>query len=223
MTVTAEKPGHRDADFGDRLRPRCFRRGETLLREGLPASRMFVLAEGTVKLSRRTSGGAQVVVDLLGAGEPIGLLAALSGLPAATTATVLDDCDGWELDRTDLQAVFGRRPDVAARLLAESAERVRSRQVRVIERQLADARARVAQVLLELAHRFGEHRRGAVSVEHGLSQTELAQLVGLNRSTVNRILAIFQTHGWLIVDRGSFAMRAADPAAVMALAARARI
>jgi CRP/FNR family cyclic AMP-dependent transcriptional regulator len=64
-----------------------------------------------------------------------------------------------------------------------------------------DVPGRVAKQLLDLADRFGvPGTSGAVRVEHGLTQEELAQLVGASRETVNKSLADFATRGWLRLD-----------------------
>ena len=57
--------------------------------------------------------------------------------------------------------------------------------------------------ILDLGHRFGRMDRGHVLVKHGLTQEELAQLVGASRETVNKALADFASRGWIDVHIGS--------------------
>jgi CRP/FNR family transcriptional regulator, cyclic AMP receptor protein len=45
--------------------------------------------------------------------------------------------------------------------------------------------------------------RGHIMVRHGLTQEELAQLVGASRETVNKALADFASRGWIDVHIGS--------------------
>ena len=42
-----------------------------------------------------------------------------------------------------------------------------------------------------------------MTVRHGLTQEELAQLVGASRETVNKALADFASRGWIDVHIGS--------------------
>ncbi len=61
----------------------------------------------------------------------------------------------------------------------------------------ADVPGRVAKALLDLSTRFGEATEDGLRVTHGLTQEELAQLVGASRETVNKALADFTGRGWV--------------------------
>jgi hypothetical protein len=51
-----------------------------------------------------------------------------------------------------------------------------------------------------LAQRFSTREGQALRVVHELTQTELAQLVGTDRTSVNRALQHFVSRGWILVD-----------------------
>jgi CRP-like cAMP-binding protein len=63
-----------------------------------------------------------------------------------------------------------------------------------------DVPGRLAKQLLQLAQRFGVQEDGAMRVSHGLTQDELAQLVGASRETVNKALSDFSHRGWIRLD-----------------------
>nr|WP_276511389.1 helix-turn-helix domain-containing protein [Candidatus Frankia nodulisporulans] len=90
-------------------------------------------------------------------------------------------------------------------LLRVLARRLRRTNDSVADMVFTDVPGRVAKALLDLAERFGEpaqpgNEAAGVRVEHGLTQEELAQLVGASRETVNKALADFATRGWLRLD-----------------------
>jgi len=62
---------------------------------------------------------------------------------------------------------------------------------------------RVANALLDFATRFGEPDGSTVQVAHGLTQVQLAQLVGASRERVNKALSDFASRGWLRQERRS--------------------
>ena len=64
-----------------------------------------------------------------------------------------------------------------------------------------DVPGRVAKALLDLSERFGVETAAGVVVDHGLTQEELAQLVGASRETVNKALADFANRGWLQLEQ----------------------
>src|SRR5699024_298506 len=57
-----------------------------------------------------------------------------------------------------------------------------------------------AKNILDLAQRFGRQTDDGVMVAHGLTQEELAQLVGASRETVNKALADFASRGWIRLE-----------------------
>jgi CRP/FNR family transcriptional regulator, cyclic AMP receptor protein len=58
----------------------------------------------------------------------------------------------------------------------------------------------LARQLLQLARRFGTPEGDALRVAHQLSQDEMAQLVGADRTSVNRALGGFANRGWIVMD-----------------------
>ncbi len=89
------------------------------------------------------------------------------------------------------------RPHAAARLLQVLARRLRRTDAAVIDLAVVDVQGRVANALLDFATRFGEPHGSTVQVAHGLTQVQLAQLVGASRERVNKALADFAARGWL--------------------------
>jgi CRP/FNR family cyclic AMP-dependent transcriptional regulator len=68
----------------------------------------------------------------------------------------------------------------------------------------------VAKALLSLGDQFGVPHPGGVRVEHGLTQEELAQLVGASRETVNKALADFAGRGWIALESRSVVVLSPD-------------
>jgi CRP-like cAMP-binding protein len=81
------------------------------------------------------------------------------------------------------------------------ARRLRNTNDALSDLVFTDVPGRVAKALLGMAEKFGQPRDdGALTLQHGLTQEELAQLVGASRETVNKALADFATRGWLRLE-----------------------
>jgi len=107
------------------------------------------------------------------------------------------------LPGADLLAWATTRPHAAARLLQVLARRLRRTDGAVIDLAVVDVQGRVANALLDFADRFGEPHGNTVQVAHGLTQVQLAQLVGASRERVNKALSDFTSRGWLRQERRS--------------------
>jgi CRP/FNR family transcriptional regulator, cyclic AMP receptor protein len=70
---------------------------------------------------------------------------------------------------------------------------------------------RLAQRLLVLADLYGRDAAdGGVRISLQLSQTELGQMMGTTRESVNRHLQAWRRRGWIGLDRGSVVIRDRD-------------
>jgi len=124
------------------------------------------------------------VTAVLGPGDMVGELSVFDPGPRTTTITATTGARVAVLARGDLLAWGTSRPHVAARLLQVLARRLRRTNSTVVDLMFVDVAGRVANVLLELAARFGERHGPEVWVLHGLTQSELGQLAGGSPETV---------------------------------------
>lgn len=177
------------------------RRGDVLFREGDTGDRLYVVTSGKVKITRAAADGRENVVAVLGPGDMFGELSLFDPGPRTATATAVSSGEVAVMAHEELRPWLARNPDVAVALLAALARRVRRTTDTLADVVFTDVPGRVAKALLSLAERFSQPAAdGSVRVEHGLTQSELAQYVGASRETVNKALAEFASRGWLRVD-----------------------
>jgi CRP/FNR family transcriptional regulator, cyclic AMP receptor protein len=171
-----------------------FPAGEVMCVEGDPATHVYVLLDGWVKIRSATSDGRVLVLALRGDGETVGEVAGeVAGYRTATVQAIgtvralivayekfsafLDAHDG--ADRAFRRMVTRRWND------AESMLR---------DRSVTSGAQRLATLLLKLADRHGGPERDARMVMT-LTQEELASLAGASRATVTRALSNWRRRG----------------------------
>ncbi len=172
-------------------------RGDVLFREGEPGDRLYVIAQGKIKLGRRSSDGRENLLSVLGPGEMFGELSLFDPGPRTATASSVSDSLCYELRHSALVQWVNEHPSVATHLLGALARRLRRTNETLADLVFSDVPGRVAKALLDLSTRFGEPSDEGVRVAHDLTQEELAQLVGASRETVNKALADFAARGWV--------------------------
>ena len=174
--------------------------GTVLFREGEPGEHLYVVLAGKVKLGRHALDGREILVAVMGPADEFGELSLFDPGPRTATATVLTDARLASLPKQALQDWVQTRPQIALRLLWVLARRLRRADTMLANLIFVDVPGRVAKQLLELARRFGHADPDGLRVDHGLTQLELAQLVGASRETVNKSLAEFTARGWLRLE-----------------------
>lgn len=169
--------------------------GATLCLEGDPATHVFVLLAGWVKIFSTTKDGKEIVLALRGdndivgetAGETtgrrnatiraIGKVRALI-VPHDKFSSFLDANQG--ADRAYRRVVTQKFNDTDAILRSRTG---------------TSGAQRLARLLLDLAERHGSEVNGAIFVVMPLSQAELASLAGTSRATVTRALSNWRGRG----------------------------
>ncbi|MBV8347566.1 MAG: Crp/Fnr family transcriptional regulator [Mycolicibacterium sp.] len=193
-----------------------FRAGQTIFAEADPGDRVYIIGSGTVKIGRRGPYGQENLLAIMGPSDIFGELAVFDPGPRTCTATAITDVVAVAVDRATLRAWLAHRPVIAEQLLQVLARRLRHTYDEIVELTFTDVAGRVARQLLLLGRRFGTREGEALRVVPDLTQTEMAQLVGADRASVNKALQRFVACGWirmedktvLIVDPGALDRRA---------------
>lgn len=175
-------------------------RGDILFHEGDRGDRLYVIAEGKIKLGRSSADGRENLLAILGPGEMFGELSLFDPGPRTATATAVAETQLLGLGNDELQDYLAQRPRVALTLLAALARRLRRTNENLADLVFTDVPGRVAKALLDLSQRFGRPTEDGIMVSHDLTQEELAQLVGASRETVNKALADFAHRGWIRLE-----------------------
>jgi CRP-like cAMP-binding protein len=165
---------------------RQYNGGEVLLNQGEQSHFVVIIIDGYVKITAVSGGGDESLLAIRTAGDVIGELAAMDGLPRSATARAADAVLGRvimkpELDRC-LQDHFGIarafNQAVGAKLRAATRRRVDFRR---------DTRSRLAQVLVDLYHgSAGTRRNGTMALV--ITQSELAGLIGASEPAVHKAI-----------------------------------
>lgn len=178
-------------------------RGDVIFNEGDDGEALYVIVKGKVKLARTARDGRENLLALLGVGDMLGELSVFDPGPRLSRAHAVEDSIVYELTKDVLDVWLDDHLDMSKHMLRALAQRIRRTTNTMADLVFSDVPGRVAKAILDLGHRFGRMERGHVTVRHGLTQEELAQLVGASRETVNKALADFASRGWIDVHIGS--------------------
>jgi len=106
------------------LKLRRCRPDEVILAEGQPGHSFFVIARGSVAVSKHLAQGGEQRLATLHEGAIFGEMALVSASPRKATVTALGDCDLLEFDREALAAASQEVADIAVALDKFTRERM---------------------------------------------------------------------------------------------------
>jgi CRP-like cAMP-binding protein len=107
-------PEERDL-FADHFVSTRYEQGETLLREGEMPDAVYLLAGGTIELTRGSGVNRRVVLRA-SPGDSVGMRALITGNPLSATATALTPVTAYSLDKDAIAAVLRIHPGLASSL-----------------------------------------------------------------------------------------------------------
>jgi CRP/FNR family transcriptional regulator, cyclic AMP receptor protein len=167
-------------------RRRSFARNEVLCHEGDPADSLHLVERGHLAVQGGLPSGAKATFTILSAGDYFGELALLRADRRRTaTVVALEPSGTLAVAATAFDALCRRSPGVERILSVLLADRVDILSRRLLETMYESVDRRVYRRLLELARSYGGSD-GTATIP--LSQTQLADLVGATRPSVNQVL-----------------------------------
>ena len=145
--------------------------------------------EGLLKVSIASSTGAERILAILGPGSIVGDVAMIDGRPRSASVSALRDCKMSFVSCAAFEAFVAKQPEIYKYLLALLAERLRETDQLVAAGSFLSLKGRVARALLDLAKAFGhEVGGGRIVIQQKISQSNIADMAGIARENVSRIL-----------------------------------
>jgi len=183
-------------------RKRTYDTGERLITEGDSDTHVIVLVDGRVKVTCSEEDGTEVLLAIRGAGDVVGERAAIDQDARSATVTALRPCSTRVLSANDFFA-FVEAHHLARPLLRLGVARQREGQLIRVELSTLPVSRRLVRTLLRLgdAMEAGTGHGGAVAVDLGMPQEELARAIGASRSQVAAHLGRLRREGVVSTGR----------------------
>ena len=195
---------------------RVLRRGQVLFREGEPASALYLVESGRVKLVQDSAEGQQVILRYLAPGDAFAAVALFerATYPVTALATERTRVRAWP--REVLPGLVREHPRFEANLLRIVSSHTREALSRVRELATEPVAQRLARTLLRLGDQVGRAQEDGSLLIERITQQEVAEVAGASLFTVSRTLAGWQELGIVETGRGRYRIR--DAARLAALA-----
>ncbi|HXY93255.1 MAG TPA: Crp/Fnr family transcriptional regulator [Acidimicrobiia bacterium] len=190
---------------------RTYARGSRLFHEGDRSNFVAVIVKGRVKIVTTSESGDEGLLSVRGPGALVGEFAAIDDAPRLAGAVALDRLTAVVLTAEEFRRFLGRHPSAALGLVRTLVGRLRESDRRRVEFGAYDVTRRLAALLVELgAQSTDTANRPTV----GLSQQELAGMIGASRESVARALTTLREQG--IVGTGRRSITVLDVEALRA-------
>ena len=169
---------------------RDYEKGQMILLEESTGETFFIITSGTVKVTRLSDDGREVILALLGGSDFFGEMSLLDGKGRSANIVANEDAEVMTLSRRDFLECLETYPKIAIALLEELAVRLRKSDQQIESLSLSDSEQRIGITLIRLAEERGTIKRGDVTVQKLPYQQDIANMAGTSRETVSRTLKL---------------------------------
>jgi len=169
-------------------------RAEMVLLEGEPATNLYFVASGAVKVFKTSVGGKEQILSIVRPGESFNDVPIFDGGPNPASARTMGPVLLYGIKKHDMEAILRDHPQMALNVIKVLARRVRHLISLVEDLSFRHVINRVAKILFE--HVGGEMGRGP-----RLTQQEMAAIAGTAREVVGRSLKALEEEGAIKLDR----------------------
>ena len=170
--------------------------GQVMFQRGDADDRLLAITAGQVRLSMMTPQGRELVVKVLGPKAVLGEFALIDGLPRSTDAVALEPTTAIVVTRARFLQVAQVRPDLPLALARYLCTLLRSTNFQMESIALYDLQSRLIRFLLmAIRQAHGITPPPEARIDLGLSQSDLAAVLGATRPRVNNALQDLITAG----------------------------
>jgi len=185
------------------VRVRRHPKGAFVVMRGEPATNLYLLSAGRLKLTIASPDGKELVLGHLSAPAHFGEASLAEGQLHAADVVAVTEVETLVLGSHELADMVRARPRVALSLIGALSERLVETIARLEDLTFNDAAHRVMRVILNIA--TAQHDSSGTPLVRGFTHYDIATLAGTSRETASRVISslardgIVEIHGRAIL------------------------
>lgn len=183
---------------------RLYHKKEIVFMEGEEREAVYFIAKGVIKTSKSDFNGKEHIINFLQAGEMFPHVGFFEETPYPATAETLEETELYIIRIQDFDQLMLDHPNIAVQVMKIMGQKLSLLTERIRELSTKDVRHRVIATLIRLGEESGTNGIDQpVSITIPLTNTNLANMVGSTRESINRVLNELKKNDLLTVSRSS--------------------
>lgn len=171
-------------------------KGTYLFWEGDSADKLYFIMEGRVRLTKTMENGKTLTLYLYQDGDLFGQLDPFQESFHDFSAEVVEDSQFGMIQRKDLEVLLWQHGDLAIQFMKWMGLTHRVTQSKFRDLMMFGKTGALCSLLIRLSNTYGVTQTGNdIRIELKINNTEMAEMIGTARESVNRILTELRKEG----------------------------
>ncbi len=183
---------------------RNFIKNEVILHENNSNDYMYIILEGEAKVVQTTNEGKEIIITMHKAGEFFGELTMIDGKTAPATVCATKDSVTALISKKFFYDLLFSENKILENLLRLLCSRIREAMQKIQLLNFNNASQRIKMLFLLLSESYGEKSANGTILKIKLIHQNIADMTGLTRETVTRILDKWQKTGEIKILKSKF-------------------
>lgn len=209
-TVFAALPAEEIVALAAVAREDRYRARDYLFSEGDAPAWFWLVRSGRIKILRQSRDGKEIILELLGPGEPFGGVAALEGRAYPASAQALEASTVVRIPPEPVLAIAQRHPTIVREMALMLGRRLRAAHDSVKSLASDPVEARLAARLIRLAESEGARDQRGLVLPFRLTRQTLADMTGTTVETAIRVVSRWLKKGILNEEDGRLIVPSVD-------------
>lgn len=183
---------------------RSFSKNEIILYEKNSNDFMYIILDGEAKVVQTTDEGKEIIITMHRAGDFFGELTMIDGKTAPATVCATKDSVTAIISKKFFYDLLFSENKVLENLLQILCARIREAMQKIQLLNFNNAAQRIKMLFLLLSESYGEKKAEGTVLKIKLIHQNIADMTGLTRETVTRILDKWQKSGEIKILKSKF-------------------
>lgn len=188
------------ADIGPKVIIKRFKKNEVILHEEDTNEYMYIVVNGKVKVSKCTPDGNEVILAFRKEGESFGEISLIDEKTMPATVAAAEESIVALIARVDFHTLLDTQKKFRDSFILLLCTHLREACKRAHLMTFNSAVDRIKMLFMLLAEKHGEHSPQGMLLDIKLTHQNIANMSGLTRETVTRVLDTWKKHGDITIE-----------------------
>ncbi|MBB3125616.1 CRP/FNR family transcriptional regulator [Paenibacillus rhizosphaerae] len=168
---------------------RSVEKGSCLFWEGDPADKLYFIIEGRVRTTKTSDSGRALTLYLHHEGDLVGQMDPFQDSVHSFSAEIMEDAKVGVIQRKDLEALLWQHGDLAVEFMKWMGLMHRLTQTKFRDLMMFGKTGALCSLLIRLGNSYGTEREEGIYIDLRINNSEMADMIGATRESVNRMLS----------------------------------